>query len=214
MNAMRSMLLLASLLITPALAESGPPSIASLTLPETIDPSRRYLFYLHGAWIEDHGLTAAHPDFGRYQYAEIVHALSDRGFVVISEPRLHEVDSAVYAQLVERQVTALLEKGVPPARASGIGILRTPVRAPNANAICERFLRSVRAECLDHLLIVGGASLASVLRRYCSSCNSARPHQGIRRQVPDGPTPAVDVGRRIVEIPVLGGLHHEYRRAA
>jgi hypothetical protein len=44
--------------------------------------------------------------------------------------------------------------------------------------------------------------------------NSARPHQGIRQQVPDGPTPAADVGRRIVEIPVLGGLHHEYRRAA
>jgi putative transposase len=44
--------------------------------------------------------------------------------------------------------------------------------------------------------------------------NSARPHQGIRQQVPDGPTTAVDVGRTIVEIPVLGGLHHGYRRAA
>jgi hypothetical protein len=118
---MRSMLLLASLLVMPALAESGPSTTTSLTLPETIDPSRRYLFYLHGAWIEDHGLTAAHPDFGRYQYAEIVHALSDRGFFVISEPRLHEVDSAAYAQLVARQVTALLEKGVPPDHITVIG---------------------------------------------------------------------------------------------
>jgi putative transposase len=100
------------------------------------------------------------------------------------------------------------------AHATGIQILRTPVRAPNANAVCERFLRSVRAECLDHLLIVGEASLASILRRYCSYFNSARPHQGIRQQVPDTPTIAGDVGRPIEEIPVLGGLHHEYRRAA
>ncbi len=48
------------------------------------------------------------------------------------------------------------------ARATGIQILRTPVRAPNANAICERFLRSVRAECLDHLIILGERSLASI----------------------------------------------------
>ena len=112
---------LASLLLTPALAASGPAAGTSLTLPENIDASRPYLFYLHGAWIEEHGLSAAHPDYGRYEYGEITRALSDRGFVVISEARLHRVDPAAYAQLVARQVTALLEKGVPPAHITVIG---------------------------------------------------------------------------------------------
>ena len=100
------------------------------------------------------------------------------------------------------------------ARATGIQILRTPVRAPNANAICERFLRSVRAECLDHLIILGERSLASMLRRYCRYFNSARPHQGVEQKVPDGQEPSGDFGAVVVAIPVLDGLHHEYRRAA
>lgn len=100
------------------------------------------------------------------------------------------------------------------AGVSGIQILRTPIRAPNANAVCERFLRSVRAECLDHLIILGARSLASNLRRYCRYFNSARPHQGIGQLIPDGSMPLADTGRPIVQIPVLGGLHHEYRRAA
>jgi transposase InsO family protein len=100
------------------------------------------------------------------------------------------------------------------AQASGIQILRTPVRAPNANAVCERFLRSLRTECLDHLIILGEASLGSILRRYCSYFNSARPHQGIGQKVPDGQQPSTDPGAAVVETPVLGGLHHEYRRAA
>jgi len=100
------------------------------------------------------------------------------------------------------------------AHASGIQVPRTPVRAPNANAVCERFLRSVRAECLDHLIILGQASLASILRRYCLYFNGARPHQGIGQKLPGKPSVAPDVRQPIVEIPVLGGLHHKYRRAA
>ena len=99
-------------------------------------------------------------------------------------------------------------------RATGIQILRTPVRAPNANAVCERFLRSVRAECLDHLIILGERSLASILRRYCRYFNNARPHQGIGQKVPDGQEPFADSGDTVVAIPILDGLHHEYRRAA
>jgi putative transposase len=67
---------------------------------------------------------------------------------------------------------------------------------------------------LEYLIILGERALASILRRYCRYFNSARPHQGIGQRVPDGPTTAADAGRPIVEIPVLGGLHHEYRRAA
>jgi len=72
----------------------------------------------------------------------------------------------------------------------------------------------VRAECLDHVIILGEASLASILRRYCRYFNNARPHQGIGQQLPGNPAVAADVRQLIVEIPVLGGLHHEYRRAA
>jgi putative transposase len=100
------------------------------------------------------------------------------------------------------------------AGAMGIKVLHTPVRAPNANAVCERFLRSVRAECLDHVLVLREAHLRSTLRRYCSYFNAARPHQGIGQQVPDGPPGSPTADGSIEEIAVLGGLHHAYRRAA
>ena len=101
------------------------------------------------------------------------------------------------------------------AEGTGIKILRTPVRAPNANAFCERFLRSVRAECLDHVLIRGEDHLGSILRRYCAYFNDARPHQGFGQKIPGGPPESSPViGGTITETPILGGLHHDYRRAA
>jgi len=100
------------------------------------------------------------------------------------------------------------------AEGTGIKILRTPVRAPNANAFCERFLRSVRAECLDHVLIRGDDHLGFVLRLYCAYFNDARPHQGIGQKIPNGPPEPPAVGGTIEETPILGGLHHDYRWAA
>jgi transposase InsO family protein len=103
------------------------------------------------------------------------------------------------------------------AAASGIKILRTPYRAPRANALCERFLGSVRRECLDHLLILGEAHLRRALRAYVAYFNDARPHQGIAQQVPAGVAPHQRVpgtSRHIVATPVLGGLHHTYQRVA
>ncbi len=103
------------------------------------------------------------------------------------------------------------------AAASGIEILRTPYRVPRANAYCERFLGSVRRECLDHLLIVGEGHLRQVLRAYVIYFNGARPHQGIGQQVPEGAAPDQGVpgsSGPIVATPVLGGLHHAYQRVA
>jgi transposase InsO family protein len=100
------------------------------------------------------------------------------------------------------------------AEGTGIRILRTPVRAPNANAFCERFLRSVRAECLDHVLISGADHPGIVLRRYCSYFNEVRPPQGIGQKIPSGPPEPAHFGGTIQETPILGGLHHDYRRAA
>jgi putative transposase len=65
------------------------------------------------------------------------------------------------------------------ATTSGIKVLRTPYRTPRANAICERFLGSVRRECLDHFLIFHEKQLSRVLRAYITYFNQARPHQGL-----------------------------------
>jgi len=102
------------------------------------------------------------------------------------------------------------------AAGSRIEVLRTPVRAPRANAICERFLGSVRRECLDHLLVLHENQLYRVLRAYCAYFNTARPHQGIGQTIPDtmGTAEMPHAATSIVSVPVLAGLHHDYRRAA
>jgi putative transposase len=93
------------------------------------------------------------------------------------------------------------------ATASGSRVLRTPVRAPRANALCERFLGSVRRECLDHLLVLGEAHLRHVLRAYVAYFNHARPHQGIGQAVPAGVTTVERPGMgrgRVIAFPILG----------
>jgi transposase InsO family protein len=70
------------------------------------------------------------------------------------------------------------------AEASGIELLRTAFRAPKENAIVERFLGSVRRECLDHLLVLDEAHLRRILAAYVAYFNSARPHQGLHQQIP------------------------------
>jgi putative transposase len=64
-------------------------------------------------------------------------------------------------------------------RSEGIKVIRTPIRAPQANAYAERFVRTVRAECLDWLLIVGRRHLETVLRTYTDHYNCERPHRGL-----------------------------------
>jgi transposase InsO family protein len=103
------------------------------------------------------------------------------------------------------------------AATSDIKILKTPYHAPRANAICERFLGSVRRECLDHLLILQEKQLHRILCAYIHYFNQARPHQGIRQQIPEryGESVPQDHQRgQILSLPILGGLHHDYRRSA
>jgi putative transposase len=103
------------------------------------------------------------------------------------------------------------------AATSSIKILKTPYHTPRANAICERFLGSVRRECLDHLFILQEKQLDRVLHAYVEYFNRARPHQGIRQQIPHPygePVPPPRDDAKILALPVLGGLHHDYRRSA
>ena len=101
------------------------------------------------------------------------------------------------------------------AAGTGIEIVKTPVRTPDANAVCERFLGSLRRECLDHVLLLGRRHFDHVLRAYAAYFNHERPHQGIEQRIPDGKRAIHAVaGGRVIELPVLDGLHHAYRRAA
>jgi putative transposase len=96
---------------------------------------------------------------------------------------------------------------------SGIEIIKTPVRAPNANAFAERWVRSIREECLDRILILNHRHLKRVLNEYEKYYNEARPHQGIDQNIPgvsdyqtgEGPARCRNV---------LGGVKHDYYRAA
>ena len=70
-------------------------------------------------------------------------------------------------------------------RSEGIEVIQTPIRAPQANAYAERFIRTVRAECLDWLLIVGRRHLETVLRIYTTHYNRERPHRGLALLSPE-----------------------------
>jgi putative transposase len=101
--------------------------------------------------------------------------------------------------------------------AEGIHIVRMPIRAPRANAFCERWIRTVRAECLDWLLIYSRRHLERVLTTYVRHYNRERPHRGLDLRVPENervemspPASAARVCRR----DVLGGLLHEYYEVA
>jgi putative transposase len=100
-------------------------------------------------------------------------------------------------------------------RSEGIRIVKTPVRAPKANAIAERFVKAVRAECLDWLLILNRRHLERVLRIYVDHYNRHRPHRALKLQPPQPgtPEPQPPVGE-ICRRELLGGLIHEYYRAA
>jgi transposase InsO family protein len=103
------------------------------------------------------------------------------------------------------------------AEVTRITELRTAYRAPRQNATCERFLGSVRRECLDHLLVLGEAHLRRVLREYVAYFNGARPHQGLAQQIPEeraAGTARLRQRGHVRAVRILGGLHHAYARAA
>jgi putative transposase len=101
----------------------------------------------------------------------------------------------------------------------GIRIIKTPVRAPRANAIAERVVGTIRRECLDRLLILGRRHLEAVLAEYVDHYNGHRPHRALRQRSPSAVTettaPITDPDPEDVRrTDVLGGLIHEYRLVA
>ncbi len=102
----------------------------------------------------------------------------------------------------------------------GVRVLKTPVRAPKANAFCERLIGTIRRECLDFLIPLGEGHLKRILREWVGHYNRGRPHSSLGPGIPEPPQAKVPAsvhrhklpaGFRVTSTPVLGGLHHEYR---
>jgi transposase InsO family protein len=94
-----------------------------------------------------------------------------------------------------------------------IRIMRTPIRAPRANAYAERFVGTIRRECLNWMIVWGRRHLEHVLRRYIDHYNAERPHRSLALMTPDPrepvtPTDAND--REVRRRSVLSGLINEY----
>jgi putative transposase len=100
-------------------------------------------------------------------------------------------------------------------RSEGIRVIRTPIRAPQANAYAERFVRTVRGECLDWILILGRRHLERALRIYPTHYNRERPHRALALLSPESvDTASPHIAGEIERRDRLGGLIHEYHRAA
>jgi hypothetical protein len=104
-------------------------------------------------------------------------------------------------------------------RSEGARVICTPIRAPNANAFCERWVGTVRRECLDWMLIRGRRHLERILREYADHYNRHRPHRGLGLGVPDRPAVCEEVAglRSLASVgrrQRLGGIICEYYAAA
>ena len=101
----------------------------------------------------------------------------------------------------------------------GLEVMRTPVQAPRANAYAERWIGTLRRECLDRLLIVNQRHLRFVLEQYLEHYNSHRPHRSLAQRSPDrrhdAERPATVHSLHLVQRQeVVGGLINEYKQAA
>jgi putative transposase len=136
--------------------------------------------------------------------------------MVVTGDRLHRFvvhdHDSIYSEGVDRTIAAM-----------GLTVLKTPVRAPQANAFCERLIGTIRRECLDFVIPLSECHVRTVLSEWVAHYNRGRPHASLGPGIPD---PAHDWlappssghrirdGYRVVARPVLGGLHHEYRLEA
>ena len=121
---------------------------------------------------------------------------------------IHDRDS-IFSKDLDQAVVAM-----------GVGVLRTPVRAPKANSVCERLGGTLRRECLDYLIPINERHLKMTIKEWGTHYNRGRPHSSLGPGLPEptqesvpesGHRHQLPAGYRVVKDSVLGGLHHEYR---
>jgi putative transposase len=152
-----------------------------------------------------HWNVTAHPtaDWTAQQFRMIVRGDQAYRFVI------HDRDT-IYSERVDRTLEAM-----------GLTVLKTPVRAPQANAFCERVIGTVRRECLDFMIPLSERHVRAMLREWIRHYNRGRPHASLGPGIPEGSIVAPGVGAadgrsvpagcRVAATPILSGLHHEYR---
>jgi putative transposase len=150
-----------------------------------------------------HWNVTDHPtaEWTTQQFRMVVTGDQSHRFVV------HDHDR-IYSGGVDRTIAAM-----------GLTVLKTPVRAPQANAFCERLIGTIRRECLDFVIPLNERHVWRVLREWVAHYNRGRPHTSLGPGIPDPPHDCrksprghtIRDGYRVVANPVLGGLHHEYR---
>jgi putative transposase len=151
-----------------------------------------------------HFNVTAHPsaDWTLQQFREVITGEQTQNFLI------HDRDSIYLADLDSA------------VKAMSLRILKTPFRAPQANAFCERLIGTIRRECIDFLIPLGERPLLAILKEWVAHYNGGRPHASLGPGIPN-----LGLGRRTVKLrghrlptghqvtanSILGGLHHEYR---
>ena len=148
-----------------------------------------------------HARVTAHPN-SQWLAQQMIEACG----LSTEPPRflIHDRDSS-FGTVFDRRIESL-----------GIKQIRTPVRAPKANAIAERWIRSIRNECLDHRLILGHQRLQQTVCEYVDYYNRWRPHRSLGQTAPcpEFWKSQEEATEEITATPILGGLHHVYQWAA
>jgi len=135
-------------------------TLSSYAFPMGINPSARYLFYIHGKIIEDQGVPAFSPDFGEYNYEGILEAFQRHGFVVVSEQRPKNTDVKLYTQRLVNQVENLIDAGVPPSSVTVVGASKGAVIAALASNL-------IRHPDLNYVLL--GSCHPDMIRDWIAS---------------------------------------------
>ncbi len=151
-----------------------------------------------------HFNTTCHPtaEWTLQQFRECVTGEEPYNFII------HDRDS-IYSKELDSSLRSL-----------GLRVLRTPYRSPQANAFCERLIGSARRECLDFMIPLNESHIRIILKPWVAHFNEGRPHSSLGPGIPEPSFPKVPLqtrrhhipdNHRVSAIPVLGGLHHEYK---
>ncbi|MDH3411466.1 MAG: integrase core domain-containing protein, partial [Gammaproteobacteria bacterium] len=169
-----------------------------------------YVFVVieHGTRRLKHVKVTAHPsaEWTLQQLREMI-GYEDRYRYLI-----HDRDS-IFAKHLDESIKAL-----------GLSVLKSPLRCPKANSVCERVIGTIRRECLDWMIPISEAHLRVILKEWVVHYNRGRPHSALGPGVPDPPAELavvpksesrhrLAVGTLVLAKSVLGGLHHEYSLA-